>query len=96
MNTGTRDVATKLSYITPTSKFNRRYVAPGAEINTGVYEEKEVVIKDARPEKGEFTLDNAGFVLLDHTSKVDTVLLGLMRSKTSMTRRNSMPCMLMK
>jgi len=65
-----RDVHTKLSYITPTSKFNRRYVAPGAEVNTGVYEEKDILIKDGRPERAKFTLDTSGFALIDHNSKV--------------------------
>jgi len=64
------DVATKLVYITSTSKFNRRYVAPGEEINTGVYEDKNVTIRDARSKRQEFTLDRNGFTLLDHHSKV--------------------------
>ena len=67
-----RDVATKLVYITPTSKFNRRYVAPGEEINTGVYEDKNVTIRDARSKRPEFTLERNGFVLLDHHSKAPT------------------------
>ena len=65
-----RDVRTKLSYITPTSKFNRRYVAPGAEVNTGVYEDKDILIKDGRPEREKFTLDTSGFTLIDHSSQV--------------------------
>jgi hypothetical protein len=59
-----------LSFITPTSKFNRRYVAPGEEINTGIYEDKTVVIRDARPEKEKLTLEKNGFKLIDHKSKV--------------------------
>jgi hypothetical protein len=41
-----------------------------AEVNTGIYEDKTVIIKDARPNREQFTLDTGGFVLLDHTSKV--------------------------
>jgi hypothetical protein len=64
-----RDVRATLTFITPTSKFNRRYVAPGEEINTGVYEDKKVVIKDARPTQKECTLDTTGFELIDHPSQ---------------------------
>jgi hypothetical protein len=62
--------AATLSFITPTSKFNRRYVAPGEEINTGIYEDKKVVIRDARPERERLTLEKNGFKLIDHKSKV--------------------------
>ena len=59
-----REVPTTLSFIRPDSKFNRRYIAPMAELNTGVYEDKTVTIKDARPDRDSFTLDIGGFVLL--------------------------------
>jgi hypothetical protein len=65
-----RDVSAILSFITPTSKFNRRYVAPGHEVNTGVYEDKNVVIQDGRQERAKFSLDTNGFALVDHKSKV--------------------------
>jgi len=65
-----RDVVTKLTFITPTSKFNRRYVAPGEEVNTGVYEDRDVIVRDARAKTGEMTLDKNGFILIDHKSKV--------------------------
>lgn len=68
--TARRDVPATLSFIRPDSKLNRRYIAPMAEINTGLYEDKTVVIRDARPDREKFTLDTGGFVLLDHTSKV--------------------------
>jgi hypothetical protein len=66
-----RDVPTTLSFISPTSNFNIRYIAPSAEVNTGVYEEHKVVIKDARPNRSSFTLDTGGFVLADHKSNVE-------------------------
>jgi hypothetical protein len=59
-----------LNFISPSSHFNRRYFAPGAEVNTGVYEEHAVIIQDARKERDKFTLDTAGFALVDHESKV--------------------------
>ena len=68
--TARRDVPATLSFIRSDSKLNRRYIAPMAEINTGLYEDKTVVIRDARPDREKFTLDTGGFVLLDHTSKV--------------------------
>ena len=69
VNTTPREVLATLSFIRPDSKFNRRYMAPMAEVNTGIYEDKTVIIKDARPNREMFTLDTSGFVLLDHTSK---------------------------
>jgi hypothetical protein len=71
-----RDVLATLSFITPTSKFNRRYVAPGEEINTGVYEDKKVVIKDARPAQKDCTLDTTGFELIHHPSQVAPLICG--------------------
>jgi hypothetical protein len=65
-----RDVNATLKFITSTSKFNRRYVAPGEEVNTGVYEDKEVFIRDGRVERNELSLDTSGFALLDHKSNV--------------------------
>lgn len=85
-----REVTATLSFIRPDSKFNRRYIAPMAELNTGVYEDKTVVIKDARPNRDSFTLDTGGFVLLDHTSKVCyPVFAGLIscRSRTFILSR---------
>jgi hypothetical protein len=64
-----RDVSATLKFITPTSKFNRRYVAPGQEVNTGVYEDKKVEIKDGRTERAELSLDTSGFTLFNHKSK---------------------------
>jgi hypothetical protein len=71
------DVSAKLTFITQTSKFNRRYVAPGEEVNTGVYEDREVLIRDARPNRQQFSLERNGFILLDHQSKVFTCKVGV-------------------
>ena len=59
-----------LSFITPRSKVNRRYVSPGKDVNTGVYETKKVKIHDARPIQSDCTLDNHGFQLIDSPSSV--------------------------
>ena len=77
-------VPTILSFIRSDSDFNRRYIAPSAEINTGVYEDHAVEIEDARPNRESFTLDTAGFVLVDHKSEVYTTsILTDGRSPTS-------------
>jgi hypothetical protein len=63
-------VRSSMSFILPTSDFNRRYMAPSQEVNTGVYQEHTVVVRDARPEASKFTLDTSGFTLAKHKSKV--------------------------
>lgn len=64
-----RDVATKIDYLLPTSRINRRFWAPGAELNTGVYAPYDVYIRDARA-AGPFTLDGHGFCLERHPTSV--------------------------
>src|SRR2546430_16627159 len=70
-----KDVHTKMRFVKPDSKDNRRYITPGLEINTGFYEEKEVLVRDARPQKEEFTLESTGFQLFDHHTEVNTPFL---------------------
>lgn len=65
-----RDVSATLKFISPTSKSNRRYVAPSQEAFTGEYEDKKVIIKDARPGRSDFSVETSGFALLDHKSRV--------------------------
>jgi hypothetical protein len=65
-----RDVCSTLNFISPNSDFNRRYMAPMSEINTGVYEEHQIMIKDARCNPADFTLEKNGFTLVTHKSKV--------------------------
>jgi hypothetical protein len=64
------DVDSTMQFIRADSKVNRRYITPGAEVNTGKYEVRKVHIRDARPRREECTLDTTGFQLLDHKSKV--------------------------
>ena len=56
-------VEADLNYLVPGSRVNRRYVAPGAEINTGQYEPRRVKIRNARPFENRLGFDSHGFVL---------------------------------
>jgi hypothetical protein len=64
------DARTSITFMQPTSKYNRRYVIPGKEVNTGKYEQHDIDVKDARPYQSDFSLDKQGFVLTEHTSQV--------------------------
>lgn len=64
------DVESTMQYLTAESKYNRRYITPGCEINTGVYETKKVHVMDVRPRQEEHKLDVNGFQLFQHQSKV--------------------------
>jgi hypothetical protein len=57
-----------LNYLRPGGPVNRRFVAPGAEMNTGTYDPYDVEIRDAR--KLSPTLASHGFQLFDHHSAV--------------------------
>ena len=65
-----RSVKVQLNYLEPGSVVNRRFVAPGVEVNTGTYRPYPVEIRDARPDPDRFTLDRHGFVLARHQSQV--------------------------
>ena len=54
-----------IDYLVPTSRVNRRFWAPGRELNTGVYAPYPVTIRNARL-TGPFTLDEHGFCLARH------------------------------
>ncbi len=66
----TRSVQAEITYLAPGSFINRRFVAPGKEVNTGSYETHAVTIRDGRAISGEFNLDTHGFVLAEHKSAV--------------------------
>ena len=59
-----------LEYLAPGSAVNRRYVVPGAEVNTGRYERHEVPIRNARMRQHDISLASHGFVLARHRSAV--------------------------
>lgn len=63
-------VATEVTYLAPGSFINRRFVAPGREVNTGEYRAYPATIRDARPRHADFTLASHGFTLLQHCSAV--------------------------
>lgn len=65
-----RAVETEISYVTPGSRVNRRFVAPGVERNTGRYERHRVPVRDGRAIKEHFSLDVQGFVLAERPSAV--------------------------
>ena len=63
-------VETTIDYLVPTSRINRRFWAPGRELNTGVYQSYPVTIRNARLAPEPFTLDTHGFCLARHESRV--------------------------
>jgi hypothetical protein len=65
-----RRVEAGISYVTPDSRINRRFVAPGVECNTGRYQTHRVTIRDGRLVRDRFSLDENGFVLAEHRSAV--------------------------
>jgi hypothetical protein len=65
-----RSVKADISYLAPGSHVNRRFVAPGKEVNTGAYEKHRVNVWDGRSIRNRFTLDTHGFVLAEHKSAV--------------------------
>ncbi|MAW79858.1 MAG: hypothetical protein CMI63_06440 [Parvularcula sp.] len=64
-------VDAQISYLKPTSLINRRFWAPGEEVNTGEYEPYPVVIKNAREAAKPFTLDEHGFAIACYPTKLD-------------------------
>lgn len=64
-------VDARISYLKPTSLINRRFWAPGEEVNTGEYEPYPVVIKNAREAAKPFTLDEHGFAIASYPTKLD-------------------------
>jgi len=65
-----RTVEADISYLAQGSFINRRFVAPGKEVNTGKYELHRMQVRDARPIKDQFNLDSHGFVLAEQRSAV--------------------------
>lgn len=67
-------IEARINYLAPGSFINRRFVAPGREVNTGEYLPYTVTVRDARPHQTEFTLASHGFTLLHHSSGVRNFL----------------------
>jgi hypothetical protein len=62
-------VRSTIDYLVPTSRINRRFWAPGKELNTGVYAPYEVTLRNARL-AGPFSLDEHGFCLARHRTGI--------------------------
>ncbi len=62
-------VESTIDYLVPTSRINRRFWAPGRELNTGVYAPYPVTIRNAR-RAPPFSLDEHGFLLARHLSQI--------------------------
>ncbi|HTV49721.1 MAG TPA: CmcJ/NvfI family oxidoreductase [Steroidobacteraceae bacterium] len=67
---GIDTVSAEIDYLSPGSSINRRFVAPGAEFNTGRYESHRVKIRNGRQALGKLSLDSVGFTLCSHRSSV--------------------------
>jgi hypothetical protein len=65
-----RSVETLINYLVPGEVVNRRFVAPGQEVNTGTYAPYPMRVHDARPLADRFNLDEHGFVLAQRPSAV--------------------------
>lgn len=63
-------IDTEIKYLVPTSRINRRFWAPGAEYNTGVYDLYPVTIRNARLAEKPHTLDEHGFCISNHTTAI--------------------------
>jgi len=70
IDSSVRSVDAEITYLAPGSFVNRRFVAPGKEVNTGSYRSYPVRVHDGRPIASQFTLDRNGFVLAEHHSAV--------------------------
>jgi hypothetical protein len=69
VSTAAAQVQSSIDYVMPTSRINRRFWAPGKEMNTGVYASQKVMIRNARL-AGPFTLDEHGFCLSVHCTAI--------------------------
>src|ERR1700689_4378819 len=69
MSQAVAEVRSMIDYLVPTSRINRRFWAPGRELNTGVYAPYEVTLRNARL-AGPFSLDQHGFCLAQHRTDI--------------------------
>ena len=64
-------VLATIEYVSPTSSSSVRYVGDGQEVNTANFEPHQVLVRNARRERGPLTLETCGFELARHDSAVD-------------------------
>jgi hypothetical protein len=69
MSQAAAEVHSLIDYLVPTSRINRRFWAPGKDLNTGIYAPYPVTIRNARL-AGPFTLDAHGFCLGRHHTDI--------------------------
>lgn len=69
MSQAVAEVRSTIDYLVPSSRINRRFWAPGRELNTGVYAPYEVIIRNARL-AGPFSIDQHGFGLAQHRTDI--------------------------
>ncbi len=60
----------ELSYLVRESTVLRRFTAPGASVNTGIYRAYVMPVHNGRPVSDRFTLDRNGFEIIPHRSAV--------------------------
>ena len=68
------EVQTHIHYLVPSSRINRRFWAPGAELNTGTYAPYPVIVRNARLAQEPIALDTHGFCLAHHQTRVGDFL----------------------
>jgi len=59
-----------INYVEPDATIMRRFICTGAEVNTFGFRDQTVPIHNGRLCRDRFTMDSAGFQLLDHKSAV--------------------------
>jgi hypothetical protein len=69
-DTQIQTVPGQLSYLAPESTVLRRFTAPGASVNTGIYRSYVMPVHNGRPISDRFTLDRNGFEIVQHSSAV--------------------------
>jgi hypothetical protein len=65
-----RAIEADINYLLSGPDINRRFVAPGVEVNTGNFGPHRVTIRDGRAVSDRFTLEQHGFEFLTHRSAV--------------------------
>jgi hypothetical protein len=63
------EVRSTIDYLVQSSRINRRFWAPGRELNTGIYAPYEVTLRNARL-AAPFSLDQHGFCLAQHRTDI--------------------------
>lgn len=65
-----RETRALIRYVDPGDFVTRRYVSQGDEINTGIYSDHEMTIRDGMPIRDHFALDVHGFMIAKNPTAV--------------------------